>query len=124
MTCFPVFVLTALLLSPALRCQAQTALPDTLEAARQQFEAADAELNKVYKRCHEELAGRPAVQAALQDAQRTWVQCRDQTANAYAGAAPIHRLEDTYRFYAETVATQSRTKDLEGLFLSSGKVQP
>ena len=117
----PVFVLATLLLLSALRSQAQTATPGTTEEARKQFEAADAELNKVYRRCYDDLAERPAVQAVLRDAQRLWVECRDQTANAYAGAAPIHRLEDTYRFFAQTVATQNRTRELEALFGSSGK---
>ena len=119
-----VVALFALLVLGTMHIQAQTSVPATLEAAREQFEAADADLNKVYQRCHQALAERPAAQAALQDAQRLWVKCRDQTAEAYAGAAPIHRLEDTYRFYAETVATQSRTKELEKLFLSEDKTRP
>ena len=116
-----VFLLTVLLLATSLRSQAQTAAPGTTEEARKQFEAADAELNKVYRRCYDDLAERPAVQAVLRDAQRLWVECRDRTATAYAGAAPIQRLEDTYRLYAETAATQNRTKELEALFGSSGK---
>ena len=93
-------------------------MPDTLEEARQQFDGADAELNRVYLRCYRDLAERPAAQAALQDAQRLWVKCRDQTAEAAAGTAPIHRLDDTYRFHAETVLTQSRIKELKELFVS------
>ena len=124
MTRSSVLVVFAWLLLTAPLGRAQTAEPSTLEEARKQFGSADAELNKVYQRCYHDLAERPAAQVALQDAQRLWVKCRDQTAEAYAAAAPIHRLEDTARFYAETVATQSRTKELEALFVGSGKTQP
>ena len=60
----------------------------------------------------------------LQDSQRLWIKCRDQTADAYAGAAPIQRLADTYGFYAEPAATQSWITELAELFLSSGKTRP
>lgn len=123
MTRTPILMVFALLLFTALHGQAQTAVPGALEEARKQFAAAD-ELNKVYQRCSHDLAERPAAQAALRDAQQLWIKCRDQTAQAYAGAAPIHRLEDIYRFYAETVTTQNRTRELEGLFVNDGKTRP
>ena len=98
---------------------AQGPVPQTTEEARKQFEAADAELNKVYQRCF--LGADVQSQATLQKAQRLWVQCRDLTAGAcQTGESSRHRIDDNYYFYARMVLTRSRIKELQDLFPPQG----
>ena len=97
--------------------RAQDPVPKTTEEARKQFEAADAELNRVYQRCYSGTTVQS--QEALKGAQRLWVEERDGTATAYqTGESSRKQLQDNYYFYARMVVTQSRTKELQTLFLN------
>ena len=104
-----------LLLSIPVSGHSQEAVPKTTAEARKQFEAADAELNKVYRQCY---AGEIVQsQATLQESQRFWVQCRDLTAAAYqTGESGRQRHDDNYYFFARTLLTRSRIKELKALF--------
>ena len=104
-----------LMLSMPLSGHSPDAVPKTTEKARKQFEAADAELNKVYRSCY---AGEIVQsQATLQESQRLWIQCRDLTAAAYqTGESGRQRHDDNYYFYARTILTRSRIKELKALF--------
>ena len=96
---------------------AQDPVPKTAEEARKQFEVADAELNRVYQRCYNGTTVQS--QEALKGAQRLWVEERDGTATAYqTGESSRKPLQDNYYFYARMVLTQSRTKELQMLFLN------
>jgi uncharacterized protein YecT (DUF1311 family) len=112
--------ITVLALSVLLSiARAQDAVPATVEEARTAFEAADAELNKVYKQCIE--PDRTTVQAinALQQSQRLWVQYRDLNAAAYqTGQSSRKVTKDQYYYYAATVITKSRVAELKLLFLN------
>jgi len=96
----------------------QDAVPKTTEEARRKFEAADAELNKIYLQCW---AGETVQsQATLQKAQRMWVEYRDLNAAAFqTGESSRRRINDEYYFYARTILTQSRIKELKALFYLS-----
>ncbi len=109
-----VLVLLGSIVLPSV-ARAQTAVPKTIEEARRQFEAADAELNRVYQKCY---VGEIAQsQDALQKAQRLWVQSRDLSAAAYQrGESGRQRHDDNYYYYALTILTQSRIKELKTLF--------
>ena len=93
----------------------QDTVPKTTEEARKQFEAADAELNRIYTRC---VVGETVQsQVTLQQAQRIWVQYRDLNAAAYqTGESSRHRTDDNYYFYARTILTRSRINELKALF--------
>jgi uncharacterized protein YecT (DUF1311 family) len=109
------------LVSPAaLRAQgaAEVTKPGTLAEARAQFESADQELNRVYRQCT--APERTTVQsiAALKQAQQLWVQYRDENAAAYQTAQSSRQAtKDQYYYFASTVITRSRIKELETLFL-------
>jgi uncharacterized protein YecT (DUF1311 family) len=97
----------------------QDKVPATTEEARTAFEAADAELNTVYRQCIE--PDRTTVQAisALQQSQRVWVQYRDLNAAAYqTGQSSRKVTKDQFYYYAETVITKSRLQELKTLFLT------
>jgi uncharacterized protein YecT (DUF1311 family) len=99
--------------------RAQDAVPATVEEARSAFEAADAELNRVYQQSIE--PDRTTVQAisALQQSQRLWVQYRDLNAAAYQTGQSSRRVtKDQYYYYAATVITRSRIAELKALFLN------
>jgi uncharacterized protein YecT (DUF1311 family) len=104
------------LFSIPLSGHSQDPVPKTTKEARRQFEAADAELNQVYRRCY---AGEIVQsQATLQQSQRLWVQCRGLTAAAYqTGESGRQRHDDNFYYYALTVLTRSRIKELNTLFL-------
>jgi uncharacterized protein YecT (DUF1311 family) len=112
--------ITVLALSVLLSiARAQDTVSATVEEARTAFEAADAELNQVYKQCIE--PDRTTVQAisALQQSQRLWVQYRDLNAAAYqTGQSSRKVTKDQYYYYAATVITKSRIAELKSLFLS------
>ena len=94
---------------------ARDAVPKTTEEAQRQFAEADAELNRVYRQCY---AGEIVQsQATLQASQRLWIQSRDLTAAAYqTGETDRQRHDDNYYFYARTLLTRSRIKELKALF--------
>ena len=111
---FPGAVLFFALLTP-LAGHAQDAVPKSVEEARKQFEAADAQLNALYKECH--TGSIVQAQDKLQKAQRAWVEERDLTAHAYQNNESSQKsLEDNYYYHAATVLTQSRIKELQTLF--------
>lgn len=90
-------------------------VPKSVTEAREQFEQADAELNKVYQQCY--VGEIVQSQAELQEAQRLWIKCRDLTAAAYQrGETGRQRHDDNYYFYARTILTRSRIKELKELF--------
>jgi uncharacterized protein YecT (DUF1311 family) len=106
-----------LLLTIQVSGHSQEAVPKTTAEARKQFEAADAELNKVY--IHAYLGEIVQSQTRLQEAQRLWIKCRDLTAEAYQrGETGRQWHEDNYYFFALTTLTRSRIKDLKTLFSS------
>ena len=90
-------------------------VPKSVADAREQFEQADAELNKFYQQCY---AGEIVQsQAELQEAQRLWIKWRDLTAAAYQrGETGRQRHDDNYYFYARTVLTRGRIRELKELF--------
>ena len=107
------YILLAVLLP--LAGHSQDAVPKTIEEARQQFVAADSQLNKLYKACY---AGSIVqAQAKLQKAQRAWIEQRDLTAHAYQNNQSSRQsLNDNYYYYAAALLTQSRIKELQALF--------
>ncbi len=120
---FSILSLAALmLLSFPRHIQAGEPVPKSAEEARKQFETADAELNKVYRRVY--LGADVQSQDSLQKAQRLWLQCRDLTAGAcQTGESSRHRVDDQYFFYARTLLTRNRTKELLNLFPPQGLKQ-
>jgi uncharacterized protein YecT (DUF1311 family) len=110
----------ALVLSASvLPSRAQDKVPATTEEAKSAFEAADTELNSVYRQCVE--PDRRTVQAiaALQQSQRLWVQYRDLNAAAYqTGQSSRKVIKDQYYYYGVTVITRSRIAELKTLFLN------
>ena len=69
----------------AISANAQDRNPDTTRAAQKQFDAADAELNRVYKECVAYPNAGIQTVNALQEAQRHWIHFRDTNAIAYTG---------------------------------------
>jgi uncharacterized protein YecT (DUF1311 family) len=91
---------------------------DAIKAVEKQFEAADAELNRVYQECLAYPNAGTQTLNALQEAQRHWIQFRDLNALAYTGKGSVDVFHDSNYFYAMTVVTKSRIKELKQLFLA------
>jgi uncharacterized protein YecT (DUF1311 family) len=92
--------------------------PNAIKAAQKQFQATDAELNRVYKECLAyPNAGIQAINA-LQEAQRHWIQFRDLNATAYTGKGSVDVFFDSNYYHAMTLVTNDRIKELKQLFLS------
>ena len=91
---------------------------DAIIAAEKQFKAADAELNRVYKECLAYPNAGIQTLNALQEAQRHWIQFRDLNALAYTGKGSVDVCRDSNFFYAMTIVTKSRIKELKQLFLA------
>jgi uncharacterized protein YecT (DUF1311 family) len=103
------------LLSMPIIGHSQDAASKSTAEARKEFEAADAELNEVYRQCY--VGEIVQSQATLQKAQRLWIECRDLTAAAYqTGESGRQRHDDDYYFNALTILTRSRIKELKTLF--------
>ena len=115
----PLFLAVCLALSSAASAFAQKPdVPKTVEEAKRQFDAADAELNQVYRRCIAPEATTVQSIAHLKEAQKLWVQYRDGNAAAYqTGQSDRQVIKDAYYFYAATVVTRSRVQELKTLFL-------
>jgi len=91
---------------------------DAIKASQKQFKAADAELNRVYKECLAYPNAGIQTVNALQEAQRHWIQFRDLNALAYTGKGSVDVCQDSNYFYAMTIVTKSRIKELKQLFLA------
>lgn len=91
-------------------------VPKTDQEARQQFQAADAELNQVYRHAGEAAAVVQS-QAHLRKAQELWIQYRDENAAAYQTSESSRAvIKDRYYYYAATAITRSRIQELKILF--------
>ena len=113
------FLLWAVLIGVAalpLRAQ-DVPKPANLADARAQFDAADEELNRVYRQCVSPERSTVQSIAHLKQAQQLWVQYRDENAAAYqTGQSSRAVTKDEYYYYAAAVITRSRIKELRLLF--------
>ena len=108
----------------ALSVHAQDRNQDKTQAALKQFNAADAELSRVYKECLAYPNAGVQTVNALQETQRRWVDFRDINAVAYTGKGSGNTIYDSYYWYAMTVVTKDRIKELKQLFLSPNHNKP
>lgn len=110
-------IATALAMSAlAFPAHAETK-PGTPAEAERQFQAADAELNRLWQRCVDPEERTVQSIAALRKAQQAWGAVRDQTARAYQQAESDRRpLDDEYYTHGRTVMTLSRIEELKTLF--------
>ena len=100
----------------AFPASAQTK-PGTPAEAERQFQAADADLNRLWQRCVDPEERTVQSIAALRKAQQAWGAVRDQTARAYQQAESDRRpLDDEYYTHGRTVMTLSRIEELKTLF--------
>lgn len=96
---------------------AETEAPVDIVEARTQLSAADRDLNEVYRRCTAPEAGTVQAIAALREAQRKWLEVRDQTARAYQlNESSREPKDDEYYIHAQAVMTWSRVEELKTLF--------
>lgn len=87
-----------------------------IEAARKEFDQADADLNRVYKEVLAQLS--PKGVTALKESQRAWLIFRDKTAEAYGASEEGGSNENVMFIRCSAAITRNRIKELKALFLS------
>jgi uncharacterized protein YecT (DUF1311 family) len=116
---YPSLAMALVLSASVLPSRAQDKVPATTEEAKSAFEAADTELNSVYRQCVEPDRSTVQAIAALQQSQRLWVQYRDLNAAAYQTSQSSRKvIKDQYYYYGARVITRSRIAELKTLFLN------
>lgn len=107
---------------PNLDCENATGTSELNACADREFEAADAELNKVYAEAMKaipEMAGEPpydakAWQAALRASQRAWIAYRDAECDAHVPMFWTGGTGATSEIVGcKTTMTKSRTKEIQ-----------